>query len=108
MTGRPLILGRGCNSELRPRRKLNALQRITLTCGRGSRGSIEDSLLPRASTVHNNKSTALIQQPVHDPPVHPAIVSIDSAFANESQMAAMFCDAHRNIGRRSQAFPGGR
>jgi hypothetical protein len=31
------------------------LQRITLTYGRGARISIEDSLLPRASTVHNNK-----------------------------------------------------
>ena len=31
------------------------LQRITLTCGRGARVSIQDSLLPRASTVHNNK-----------------------------------------------------
>ena len=35
------------------------LQRITLTCGRGARVPIEESLLPRASTVHNNKSTAL-------------------------------------------------
>jgi hypothetical protein len=31
------------------------LQRITLTCGRGARVSIEESVLPRASTVHNNK-----------------------------------------------------
>ena len=30
------------------------LQRITLTSGRGARVSIEESLLPRASTVHNN------------------------------------------------------
>ena len=34
------------------------LHRITLTCGRGARVSIEESLFPRASTVHNNKSTA--------------------------------------------------
>jgi hypothetical protein len=33
----------------------SVLQRITLTYGRGARISIEDSLLPRASTVHNNK-----------------------------------------------------
>ena len=32
-----------------------SLQRITLTCGRGARVSIEESLLPRASAVHNNK-----------------------------------------------------
>jgi hypothetical protein len=31
------------------------LQRITLTCGRGARVSIEEGVLPRASAVHNNK-----------------------------------------------------
>jgi hypothetical protein len=31
------------------------LQRITQSCGRGARISIKESLLPRASTVHNNK-----------------------------------------------------
>jgi hypothetical protein len=30
------------------------LQRITLTYGRGARVSIEESLFPRAITVHNN------------------------------------------------------
>ena len=40
-------------------RKAGLLQRITLTYGRGARVSIEESLLPRASTVHNNKSTAV-------------------------------------------------
>ena len=33
----------------------SSLQRITLTCGRGARVSIEESLLPRASAVHDNK-----------------------------------------------------
>jgi hypothetical protein len=29
--------------------------RITLSCGRGAHVSIEESLLPRASAVHDNK-----------------------------------------------------
>jgi hypothetical protein len=32
-----------------------ALQRITLTCGRGARVWFGKSLLPREKTVHNNK-----------------------------------------------------
>jgi hypothetical protein len=34
---------------------IRQLQRITLICGRVARIAIEDSQLPRASTVHSNK-----------------------------------------------------
>ncbi len=33
----------------------SCLQRIPLTCGCGARVSVEESLLPRANTVHNNQ-----------------------------------------------------
>mgnify|MGYP007028079060 CR=1 FL=1 len=39
----------------RPHDKTSALQHITLICGGEERISIAESLLPRASTVHNNK-----------------------------------------------------
>jgi hypothetical protein len=41
------------NARISPESR--GLQRITLTRGRGARFSIKESLLPRASTVHNGK-----------------------------------------------------
>lgn len=38
---------------------MSPLQRISLTCGRGSRVSDDEGCLPRARTVNNNRETAL-------------------------------------------------